>query len=271
MISPELLDYIKDTIRNNQSREVITKNLLQNGWDLEDVSEGFDIIVGPTYLSPTSPLRAKPITHQESKESSKPDLVVKENPEASAEISTVVLPLRSSNTFTLAITFLLVLIVIVSFGGTYILRMKTGDTRIPLAQLEVHPEVSQPIPQIQENDQLSPPDEEQKTIATQVIDCENEECFQEAFTACREAILQIDTGVTTAYYKIVGLAPQGCEMMFKYTVNPNDNWVNKEITCILDNQINFQRSMVNAFKEVVEGSMVICTGPFVGVLKLQGT
>lgn len=258
MISQELLDYIKDTLKDNQSREVITKNLLQNGWDLEDVSEGFDIIVGPIYLSPASSLHSEP---------NKPDLNVKKNPEMLA----IMPPLRNSKKFAIKITFFLVAISLTFLGGTYILRMKTGDTRIPLAQLEVHPEVSQPIPQIQENDQLSPPDEEQKTIATQVIDCENEECFQEAFTACRETTLQIDTGVTTAYYKIVGLAPQGCEMMFKYTVNPNDNWVNKEITCILDNQINFQRSMVNAFKEVVEGSMVICTGPFVGVLKLQGT
>lgn len=105
-----------------------------------------------------------------------------------------------------------------------------------------------------------------KTDATQTVDCGSEDCFQQKFATCQPATLKADVDFASVDYKIIGPATGGCKMTFKYTTNPNPEWVNKEMTCTFDSKINFQKSMENVFNGVIDGS-VVCTGPLYNILK----
>ena len=56
MVNQQLLDYIKQQLEKNISKEQIKSALMQNGWDVSDVEEGFTA-VGPRFsgIPPTPP------------------------------------------------------------------------------------------------------------------------------------------------------------------------------------------------------------------------
>ena len=99
-----------------------------------------------------------------------------------------------------------------------------------------------------------------------VINCVDKNCFQSKFSKCEPATLKADIAFASAEYKIVEPANGGCKMTFKYTKNPNPEWVNKEMTCSFDNKIEFEKSFQNTFNRVVEGK-VVCSGPFYTILR----
>ena len=56
MVNKELLDYIKQQIGNNISKDQIKNSLLNNGWDSSDVQEGFTAVEPhPSMVPPPSP------------------------------------------------------------------------------------------------------------------------------------------------------------------------------------------------------------------------
>lgn len=105
-----------------------------------------------------------------------------------------------------------------------------------------------------------------KADITQTVDCGSEDCFQQKFATCQPSTLKADAGFAAVDYKIIGPATGGCKMTFKYTTNPNPDWVNKEMTCTFDNKIAFQKSIENAFNGVINGS-VVCSGPLYTILR----
>ncbi len=44
MVNQQLLDYVKQQLKNNVSREQIKSSLMENGWDNADVEEGFAVL-----------------------------------------------------------------------------------------------------------------------------------------------------------------------------------------------------------------------------------
>jgi hypothetical protein len=95
---------------------------------------------------------------------------------------------------------------------------------------------------------------------TQTADCGYENCFEEKFAACQAATLQADAGALGSFeYKIIGPVTGGCKVTMKYPSNPNPEWVNKELTCVLDNKIDLEESVGNTFDGILDGT-VVCEG-----------
>ena len=109
------------------------------------------------------------------------------------------------------------------------------------------------------------------TNTLQVIDCGgNKQCLAENFAACKPVTFAEDVGVAAAYYKILKPVVGGCSVIFKYTKNPNPAWVNKEMTCVLDNKNTFDNAIKIAFDGAIKGT-ASCVGPFVSVLRPVST
>jgi len=105
-----------------------------------------------------------------------------------------------------------------------------------------------------------------KADVTEIVNCGAEDCFQKKFSACQPATYKADTGFVATEYKIIGPADSGCKVTFKYTTNPNPEWVNKEMTCTFDNKIDFEKSFQNTFEGAIAGSAT-CTGSLYTILK----
>jgi hypothetical protein len=109
-----------------------------------------------------------------------------------------------------------------------------------------------------------------KIDITQTVDCGSEDCFKEKFITCQPSTLKADGGLMgVAYYRIIGPDIGGCKMVFKYTASPNPDWVNKEMICVFDNKIDFQKSIENTFDGIMKGS-IICSGPLYTILHSIG-
>jgi len=106
-----------------------------------------------------------------------------------------------------------------------------------------------------------------KTDVTTTVDCGTADCFSKKFIACQPATLSADSGGLGAVsYKIIGPVSNGCSLTFKYTKNPNPDWVNKEMTSPFDNKVSLDDSVKKVFDGVFSGS-VICTGPLYSTLR----
>ncbi|MEK7548230.1 MAG: hypothetical protein AAB540_05020, partial [Patescibacteria group bacterium] len=92
----------------------------------------------------------------------------------------------------------------------------------------------------------------------ETVDCGEESCFQQKFADCQPAIMKQDFGFMSVEYKIIGSADGGCEMVYKYLKNPNSEWANKEMTCVLDNKnkIDFQEFAGKIVVDVMNGALV---------------
>lgn len=96
--------------------------------------------------------------------------------------------------------------------------------------------------------------------------CDTLACFSQKFARCEPSEFQSqETLGASAYYKIIGVVPGGCSMVFKYPRNPNPNWMNKEMTCTFDNKIDFEKSVQKTIENVM-GGKEICSGPLYGIL-----
>ncbi len=49
-MTPQLIEYIKSALASGQSREIITQALVQNGWKVEDIEQGFSNVATPTLV-----------------------------------------------------------------------------------------------------------------------------------------------------------------------------------------------------------------------------
>jgi hypothetical protein len=98
-----------------------------------------------------------------------------------------------------------------------------------------------------------------KTDVVQTVNCGSEDCFEQKFTLCEPASLELDIGFAAFHYQILGPAAGGCKMTVKYTKNPNADWVDKEMTCVFDNKIDFEKSAQNTINGVIKDE-VVCEG-----------
>lgn len=95
------------------------------------------------------------------------------------------------------------------------------------------------------------------------IDCGSDpSCFDEKFTACEPSTMMSDVGGWVAgSYEITEPSGNGCAVTMMYTTNPNPEWENLPLYCVLDNTKDFetasQEAWLGAFS--TEG---YCTGPF---------
>jgi hypothetical protein len=58
MIKEELLSYVRQQLQKGVSKEEIAQNLLNNGWQIKDIDEAFNIISNPDYQSQQQPPQA---------------------------------------------------------------------------------------------------------------------------------------------------------------------------------------------------------------------
>ncbi|HSW37745.1 MAG TPA: hypothetical protein VLG37_05275 [Candidatus Saccharimonadales bacterium] len=105
---------------------------------------------------------------------------------------------------------------------------------------------------------------------TQTENCGDQGCFEKKFAECKPATLtagfgeDIKTASVVVYYKINGPEGDGCNMVFRYTKNPNPDWENKDLTCNWDNKKAFQDSIEQTFNNL-DG--YACEGPLLPLLK----
>lgn len=268
MVTQELLDFIKKQAEQGINRETIYKELLDNGWVLEDIEEAFASLV----------VTSREETPQENNSES----FIKTGDNSNKNILMIAL----------AVFLLLVGLLGYFFRDnlTQLPVVKYFFNGIPVA-VEENPAIenkiqeqdSQPeiIKEDLKNDITTTKQEEAsfqvdsnglkakidiKADITKTVDCGTENCFQQKFSACQPATLKADAGFASVEYKIIEPADNGCRMNFKYLTNPNPDWVNKDMTCVFDNKIGFQKSIENTFNGVVGGS-VVCTGPLYNILK----
>lgn len=106
-----------------------------------------------------------------------------------------------------------------------------------------------------------------KSDVTTSENCGSEKCFEDKFKVCEPATLLAESSLGSIYYEIVKKEQTGCAVKMKYTVNPNPEWVNKEMTCTLDNKTDFQTAIADAFNKIF-AKQLICTGPLYEVLSI---
>ncbi len=100
---------------------------------------------------------------------------------------------------------------------------------------------------------------------TKTENCGTEDCFSKKFTACSPATLDASSAFGVGvYYEIYGPKSSGCSMLFKYTQNPNPDWVNKDLTCTFDNKKSLRDAVSAAISSLTTYS---CTGPLVAILQ----
>ncbi len=100
-------------------------------------------------------------------------------------------------------------------------------------------------------------------------DCGAEECFAEFFASCSPATLSAESPLGSIFYEIYGPEDTGCKVLIKYTENPNPEWVNEGMTCVMDNSIGFLNSVLTTFEGIPAGS-VVCEGPLYDVIFALG-
>ncbi len=97
--------------------------------------------------------------------------------------------------------------------------------------------------------------------------CSGANCFEQKFAACQPATTNVDAeGIAAVEYKIIGPASGGCQISFKYTKNPNPDWENKELTCVINNSASFQQSSQTLMTGIFDGS-ANCRGPLLEVIQ----
>lgn len=105
-------------------------------------------------------------------------------------------------------------------------------------------------------------------VLSNIVACGSEDCFYQKFATCEPASFQtaIQGPNSSAYYEIIGQKTGGCEMTFKYPVNPNPEWVNKPMTCVFNNKVDFNTSVVDTITKATNGT-ANCVGPLFEILR----
>lgn len=263
MINQQLLYFIKQQLQQGETKEKISSYLLANNWTTQDIEEGFNAI----NVTNSNPLK-NPIS----------TIQVKNHPGRKI------------------FAILIVLFVLVGgVSGYYfrndipiikdLIRSKTS----PVDEINiVQPESQQnqdivlpnsPTPSSEqvtsnENDIVTTTETVEggdsiikiKAEVETTVNCGSEDCFKKKFTACQPATMISDAGFAAVSYKIIEPTTSGCKMTFKYTTNPNPDWVNKEMTCTFDNKIGFDESIKKVFDGIFDGT-VVCAGPLYPVMR----
>jgi len=86
--------------------------------------------------------------------------------------------------------------------------------------------------------------------------CGGMECFEQKFSECAPATLSSKLTENLIYfYEIIGLKNGLCEVKSKFIANPNPEWVDKEMTCLYDNTLDFETAVQNM--ENCQGALYI--------------
>ena len=73
--------------------------------------------------------------------------------------------------------------------------------------------------------------------------------FKIKFNSCQQAKSEYKLSDTMIYYlEIIGPKDGLCEVKSKFTVNPNPEWINKEMTCLLDNSLDYETAVQDMSK-----------------------
>lgn len=96
--------------------------------------------------------------------------------------------------------------------------------------------------------------------------CGFEGCFMEKFASCEPAVSTADIGLAAGEHEIFGSEAGGCKIGFKYTRNPNPDWENKYIYCVLNPAMDYTEQFQAGFEGAMEGTGS-CYGPLVDVLQ----
>lgn len=114
---------------------------------------------------------------------------------------------------------------------------------------------------------------------TKTVDCGSKDCFNTKFASCEPATLETDAGSIAFRSHIVAPATGpfgGCRVDMLYPENPNPDWVGKDMTCTLDNKLDFDSAMSKLFDgitQVANGgkSTVLCSGPLYTIMITPST
>ncbi len=77
-----------------------------------------------------------------------------------------------------------------------------------------------------------------KALITTTVDCGSESCFSKKFLNCSPSEMLV-SGFGVFDYNIIGPDQNGCKVKMKFLENPNKDWENKEMICILDIKKDF--------------------------------
>lgn len=73
------------------------------------------------------------------------------------------------------------------------------------------------------------------------VDCGSDQsCFEGYFATCSPAFFEADIGIASYYYEITGLQGELCAVDSHFTNNPNPDYLEKEMTCLYDNSLDFE-------------------------------
>jgi len=81
-----------------------------------------------------------------------------------------------------------------------------------------------------------------------VSNCGGIDCFKDEFANCNPGS-NLTTSLgglnITYYYQIIGLYDEYCQVISKFIENPNPAWENKEMSCLYDNSLDFEKSILD--------------------------
>lgn len=81
--------------------------------------------------------------------------------------------------------------------------------------------------------------------SSNIKDCATAECIAPKFSLCEPARFMSESPLGTSAYTIHGPKADGCEVTIKFTEPSSEEWVNKEMTCTLDNNIPIVDAFAN--------------------------
>ena len=103
--------------------------------------------------------------------------------------------------------------------------------------------------------------------ALQTVNCGSTDCFTEKFTTCSPATFDASMGSVTFHYEIIKPVANGCQLSMKFTRNPSPTWVNKLMTCTLNNKADFQSELQRVLGSTQKNT---CSGPLADVIWAPG-
>lgn len=165
------------------------------------------------------------------------------------------------------VLLLIIAVFAVSAGGYVVYKNKTETVKKDMV-------VSSDSADIQTTTEVMQGSSESENIkvnisapVTTTVNCGSKECFSSHFASCTaNSTINSDAGFAAFFAKIIGPATGGCKVTMKYTSNPNPDWVNKEMTCVMNNKIEIEASIQETFSGIMDGS-ITCEGPLYELLK----
>jgi hypothetical protein len=111
--------------------------------------------------------------------------------------------------------------------------------------------------------------DEKSYIATDVtatVSCGSQDCFAQKFSACSPAESTADASFISFHSRIIGPVANGCQVEMNYVKNPNPAWINKVMTCILDNKVDLTTAMQKVMTNIFVDTST-CTGPLADIIR----